>query len=90
MILNIEFNDQNTSLATEGWRFNKAFLCESDEKYLFDVEVKLKLGNGYDVRLLLGMFANYHLTNFFYSNHLFFIFFYFIFLGKKKKNYINI
>ena len=74
MILNIEFNDQNTSLATEGWRFNKAFLCESDEKYLFDVEVKLKLGNGYDIRLLLGMYADYaSFTEFF--NFFIFIFF---------------
>jgi len=50
------------------------------------VEVKLKLGNGYDVRLLLGIFADYtSFTKLFFS--LTILFFNFIFYWGKNTLY---
>ena len=42
----------NSSLVYSGWKFPHVVLTESDERYLFDLEVKVKLGHDSAVQLL--------------------------------------
>lgn len=49
----------HSKLATIGWQFPTLVLTELDEKFLFDVEVKLKLANGYDSRLLFDVLVDF-------------------------------
>jgi hypothetical protein len=49
----------DSKLCIEGWRFPSSVLTESDEKFLFDVEVKIRMGNGYDVNILYDVLADF-------------------------------
>ena len=49
----------DSRLCLQGWRFPVSVLTEADEKFLFDVEVKIRMGNGHDVRLLYDILADF-------------------------------
>ncbi len=49
----------NSTLVHNGWKFPHFILTESDERYLFDVEVKVKLGHGGVERMIFDVLTDF-------------------------------
>ncbi len=49
----------SSRLVSQGWKFPNILIVEADEKYLFDVEVKLKLGHDGSYGLLVDVLNNF-------------------------------
>ena len=49
----------NSTLVHNGWKFPHFILTESDERHLFDVEVKVKLGHGGVERMIFDVLTDF-------------------------------